>query len=117
MASRSACGLSAGAAGRTVHRPQAEVWVTILAGTKCHRLKAGSYLADVMQRLSVGETDRESLRPDRSGASHPKPMLQHRLDESPHKAARPKEARRERRDGRVAGVRTTDAEVRKALRV
>jgi hypothetical protein len=49
-------------------------------------------------RLRVGETELESLLPDRWAASHPEHVLQHRLDESRRRAARQK-ATRER--GRV----------------
>jgi hypothetical protein len=69
---------------------------TILAAAQCHRLKAGSYLADVVLRLNEGETDLESFLPDRWAASHPEHVLQHRLDESRCKAARQKEAQQER---------------------
>jgi hypothetical protein len=47
--------------------------------------------------LSAGETDLESLLPDRWAASHPEHGLKHRLDESRRKAARQREARQERR--------------------
>ena len=69
---------------------------TIVAGAKRHRLEPWAYLRDVLLRLCAGETDRESLLPDRWAASHPEQVLQHRLDESRRKAAREK-ARRERR--------------------
>jgi hypothetical protein len=61
-----------------------------------HRLEPWAYLRDVLLRLIAGETDRESLLPDRWAASHPEHVLQHRLDESRRKAARQK-VRRERR--------------------
>ena len=77
--------------------PRAAVLFTILAGAKRHRLEPWAYLRDVLLRLSVGETDLESLLPDRWAASHPEHVLQHRLDESRRKAARQKEARQERR--------------------
>jgi hypothetical protein len=73
------------------------VWFTILAAARCHRLKAGSYLGDVVLRLSAGETDLESLLPDRWAASHPEHVLQYRLDESRSKAARQKAVRERRR--------------------
>jgi hypothetical protein len=43
---------------------------------------------DMLLRLSAGETDLESLLPDRWAASHPKHALQHRLDEFRWSAAR-----------------------------
>jgi transposase len=76
--------------------PRAAVLFTILAGAKRHRLEPWAYLRDVLLRLSAGETDLESLLPDRWAASHPEHVLEHRLDESRRKAARQK-ARRERR--------------------
>jgi transposase len=76
--------------------PRAAVLFTILAGAKRHRLEPWAYLRDVLLRLSAGETDLESLLPDRWAASHPEHVLQHRLDESRQKAARQK-GRRERR--------------------
>src|SRR5271166_1562967 len=76
--------------------PRAAVLFTILAGAKRHRLEPWAYLRDVLLRLSAGETELESLLPDRWAASHPEHVLQHRLDESRRKAARQK-ARRERR--------------------
>ena len=41
----------------------------------------------------AGETDLESLLPDRWAASHPEHVLQHRLDESRRRAARQKATR------------------------
>jgi transposase len=80
--------------------PRAAVLFTILAGAKRHRLEPWAYVRDVLLRLSAGETDLESMLPDRWGASHPEHVLQHRLDESRRKAARQK-GKRERR--RTAG--------------
>jgi transposase len=77
--------------------PRAAVLFTILAGAKRHRLEPWAYLRDVLLRLSAGQTDLESLLPDRWAASHPEHVLQHRLDESRRKAARQKEARQARR--------------------
>ncbi len=77
--------------------PRAAVLFTILAGAKRHRLEPWAYLRDVVLKLSAGETDLESLLPDRWAASHPEHVLQHRLDESRRKATRQKEARQERR--------------------
>ena len=76
--------------------PRAAVLFTILAGAKRHRLEPWAYVRDVLLRLSAGETDLESLLPDRWAASHPEHVLQHRLDESRRRAARQK-ARREHR--------------------
>ncbi len=70
---------------------------TILAGAKRHRLEPWAYLRDVVLRLCAGETDLESLLPDRWAASHPEPVLQHRLDEARRKESRQKAARQERR--------------------
>jgi transposase len=81
--------------------PRAAVLFTILAGAKRHRLEPWAYLRDVLLRLSAGETDLESLLPDRWGASHPEHILQHRLDESRRKEARQKA----RRQGRRAAAR------------
>jgi transposase len=75
---------------------RAAVLFTILAGAKRHRLEPWAYLHDVLLRLSTGETDLESLLPDRWAASHPEHVLEHRLDESRRKAARQR-ARRQRR--------------------
>jgi transposase len=72
------------------------VLFTILAGAKRHRLEPWAYLRDVLLRLSAGETELESLLPDRWSASHPECVLEHRLDESRRKAA-PQKVRRERR--------------------
>jgi transposase len=80
--------------------PRAAVLFTILAGAKRHRLEPWAYVQDVLLRLSTGETDLESMLPDRWGASHSEHVLQHRLDESRRKAARQK-ARRERRRAKV----------------
>jgi transposase len=77
--------------------PRAAVLFTILAGAKRHRLEPWAYLRDVVLRLSAGETDLESLLPDRWAASHPEHVLQHRLDESRRKESRQKAARQERR--------------------
>jgi transposase len=77
--------------------PRAAVLFTILAGAKRHRLEPWAYLRDVLLKLSAGETDLESLLPDRWAASHPEHVLQHRLDESRRKATRQKETRQERR--------------------
>jgi hypothetical protein len=73
------------------------VLFTILAGAKRHRLEPWAYVRDVLLRLSGGETDLESLLPDRWAASHPEHVLKHRLDESRRKAARRKEKREQRR--------------------
>ena len=56
-------------------------------------------------RLSAGETDLESLLPDRWAASHPEHVLQHRLDESRRRAAR-KKATARATSGSEEGVRT-----------
>ena len=77
--------------------PRAAVLFTILAGAKRHRLEPWAYLRDVLLRLCAGETDLESLLPDRWAASHPEHVLQHRLDESRRKAARQKATRERRR--------------------
>lgn len=76
--------------------PRAAVLFTVLAGAKRHHLEPWAYLRDVLLRLSAGETDLESLLPDRWAASHPEHVLQHRLDEARRRAARQK-ARREYR--------------------
>jgi transposase len=73
------------------------VLFTILAGAERHRLEPWAYLRDVVLRLCAGETDLESLLPDRWAASHPEHVLQHRLDESRRKESRQKAARQERR--------------------
>jgi transposase len=77
--------------------PRAAVLFTILAGAKRHRLEPWAYLRDVVLRLCAGESDLESLLPDRWAASHPEHVLQHRLDESRRKASRQKAARQTRR--------------------
>jgi transposase len=79
------------------------VLFTILAGAKRHRLEPWVYVRDLLLRLSVGETDLESLLPDRWAASHPEHVLQHRLDESRRKAARQKEKRQQRRSSSSRG--------------
>ena len=76
--------------------PRAAVLFTILAGAKRHHLEPWAYVRDVLLRLSGGETDLESLLPDRWAASHPEHVLRHRLDEARRRAARQK-ARREHR--------------------
>jgi hypothetical protein len=48
--------------------PRAAVLFTILAGAKRHRLEPWAYLWDVVLRLCAGETDLESLLPDRWAA-------------------------------------------------
>jgi transposase len=83
--------------GSAAAGPRAAVLFTILAGAKRHRLEPWAYLRDVVLKLSAGETDLESLLPDRWAASHPEHVLQHRLDESRRKATRQKEARQDRR--------------------
>ena len=83
--------------GSAAAGPRAAVLFTILAGAKRHRLEPWAYLRDVVLRLCAGETDLESLLPDRCAASHTEPVLQYRLDESRRKAARQKEARQKRR--------------------
>src|SRR5262249_458205 len=60
---------------------------TILAGAKRHHLEPWAYLRDVLLRLSAGETDLESLLPDRWAAGHPEHVLGHRLDEARGEAA------------------------------
>ncbi|MHB1557461.1 MAG: transposase domain-containing protein [Isosphaeraceae bacterium] len=70
---------------------------TILAGAKRHHLEPWAYVRDVLLRLSAGETDLESLLPDRWAASHPEHVLKHRLDESRRRAARTKATRERRR--------------------
>jgi transposase len=77
--------------------PRAAVLFTILAGAKRHRLEPWAYVRDVLLHLSAGETDLESLLPDRWAANHPEHVLKHRLDESRRKATRKKEARQRRR--------------------
>src|SRR5579864_1754179 len=81
---------------RQALRQRATVLFTIRAGAKHHHLEPWAYLRDVLLRLSAGETELESLLPDRWAASHPEHVLQHRLDESRRKAARQK-ARGQRR--------------------
>jgi hypothetical protein len=83
--------------GSAAAGPRAAVLFTILAGAKRHRLEPWAYLRDVLLRLIAGETDLESLLPDRWAASHPEQVLQHRLDESRRKAARQKAVRERRR--------------------
>jgi hypothetical protein len=77
--------------------PRAAVLFTILAGAKRHHLEPWAYLRDVLLRLSAGETESESLLPDRWAARHPEHVLQHRLDESRRRAARQKATRERRR--------------------
>lgn len=77
--------------------PRAAVLFTILAGAKRHHLEPWAYMRDVLLRLSAGETDLESLLPDRWAASHPEHVLKHRLDESRRRAARTKATRERRR--------------------
>jgi transposase len=90
--------------GSAAAGPRAAVLFTILAGSKRHRLEPWAYLKDVLMRLSAGDTDLESMLPDRWAASHPEHILQHRLDESRQRAAR----QTERRAGRRAeAARTT----------
>ena len=91
-ASQRSCSCASTTAG-----PRAAVLFTILAGAKHHRLEPWAYLRDVLLRMAAGETDLESLLPDRWGANHPEHVLQHRLDESRRKAIRQKEARQRRR--------------------
>jgi transposase len=80
--------------------PRAAVLFTILAGAKRHRLEPWAYVRDALLRLSAGETDLESLLPDRWGARYPEHVLQHRLDESRRKAARQQARRQGRRAAR-----------------
>ena len=79
--------------GSAAAGPRAAVLFTILAGAKRHHLEPWAYLRDVLLRLSAGETDLESLLPDRWAASHPEHVLQYRVDESRRKAARQKGTR------------------------
>jgi hypothetical protein len=67
-------------------------------------------LTDVLMRLCAGETDLESLLPDRWAASHREHVLQHRLDESRWKAARQKAVRATASAGPEEGVRITEPE-------
>jgi transposase len=83
--------------GSAAAGPRAAVLFTILAGAKRHHLEPWAYLHDVVLRLCAGETDLESLLPDRWAASHPEHVLQHRLDESRRKASRQQAARQTRR--------------------
>jgi transposase len=83
--------------GSAAAGPRAAVLFTILAGAKRHRLEPWAYLRDVLLRLCAGDTDLESMLPDRWAASHPEHVLQHRLDESRRKAARRKAVRERRR--------------------
>jgi transposase len=83
--------------GSAAAGPRAAVLFTILAGAKRHRLEPWAYLHDVVLRLCAGETDLESLLPDRWAASHPEHVLQHRLDESRRKASRQQATRQTRR--------------------
>jgi hypothetical protein len=70
----------------------------VLAQTAAdYRLEPWAYLRDVLLRLCAGETDLESLLPDRWAASHPEHVLPHRLDESRRKAAQQKATRERRR--------------------
>src|SRR5947209_6338171 len=62
------------------------VLFTILAGAKRHHLEPWAYLRDVLLHLSAGETDLESLLPDRWASIHPEHVLRHRLDESRRRA-------------------------------
>ena len=78
--------------------PRASTLFTILAGAKRHRLEPWIYVREVIQRLCAGETDLESLLPDRWAAVHSEHVLLHRLDESRRKAARQKQARQTRRE-------------------
>jgi transposase len=78
--------------------PRASTLFTILAGAKYHCLEPWAYVRDVVQRLCAGETDLESMLPDRWAAAHPEYVLEHRLEESRRKAARKKRAREQRRE-------------------
>lgn len=80
--------------------PRAAVLFTTLAGAKRHRLEPWAYLRDVILRLCGGETNLEGLLPDRWAARHPECVLEHRLEESRRRAARTKEARKHRREGK-----------------
>ena len=92
-----------GPAGGVVH---------FLAGAKRHRQEPWAYLRDVVLRLCAGETDLESLLPDRWAASRPEHVLQHHLDESRRQESRQKaRAAGASRDGRADRVRATDAAV------
>jgi transposase len=79
--------------------PRAATLFTILAGAKRHHLEPFAYLRDVVLRLAAGETDLESLLPDRWAAAHPEWVLDHRLAESREKAARQAAKRQARRAG------------------
>ena len=71
--------------------------LTILAGAKRHRLEPWAYLRDPILHLCAGETDLESLLPDRWAASHPECVLEYRLEEARRRAARTKDVRKHRR--------------------
>ena len=64
----------------------------------------------MLLRLSVGETDLESLLPDRWAASHPEHVLKHRLEESRRKAARQQEKRQQRRSSSSPRVEGQEAD-------
>jgi hypothetical protein len=53
-----------------------------VAASQADRPCVASPFDSPVLRLCAGETDLESLLPDRWAASHPEHVLQHRLDES-----------------------------------
>lgn len=62
--------------------PRTAVLLSILASAKRHYIEPWAYLSDVFLRLGAGDSDLESLLPDRWAAAHPEHVLDHRIDEA-----------------------------------
>ncbi len=82
--------------GSTAAGDRAADFMTLTASALRNDLDVWAYFKDILDRLLVGETDYQPMRPDIWRESHPESIRQYRADERRDKADR-KQARREAR--------------------
>lgn len=70
---------------------------TLIASASRHNLDLWAYLDDVLRRLAGGQTELESLLPDRWAAAHPKSIRTYRQAEQEAREAKTKDRRARRR--------------------
>ncbi len=61
---------------------------TLIASASRHNVDLWAYLDDVLRRLAGGQTELESLLPDRWAAAHPKSIRTYRQDEQEARQAK-----------------------------
>ncbi len=75
----------------------AAMMYTLIASASRHNVDLWAYVDDVLRRLADGESDLDSLLPDRWAAAHPKSIRTYRQLEDAARAAKTKQRRARRR--------------------